>query len=155
MPPPAYPSGIPDVRESLLSPPERADLDAVAQHFAVFAGGAQGMAKLLHEEYLAAEPGSPTRARVMEMMLRTFGKLDGRATDDLSVMSDEDLERLLTAKLRRMNNGDPAARIPSDSGTAEGQGKEEKPQEEAASAGTGSARDPDTPVGDPASAATS
>lgn len=132
MPPPAYPTGLPDIREALLSPPERADLDAVAQHFAVIAGGARGMAQLLHDEYRHAEPGSPTRARIMDMMMRTFSKLDGRATDDLSQMSDEDLERLLNSKLRRMNNGDAAADPAAHPGSSE-VAAQEKPQEEAAS----------------------
>lgn len=153
MPPPAYPSGLPDIREALLSPPERADLDAVAQHFAVYAGGAQGMAKLLYDEYLHAEPGSPTRARVMEMMMRTFGKLDGRVTDDLSLMADDDLDRLLNSKLRRMGNGDSAAANPGIAPTpGDAEAKEEKPQEEAATAGTGAAPTPDASVGDPAAA---
>lgn len=151
MPPPTYPSGLPDIREALLSPPERADLDAVAQHFAVFAGGAQGMAKLLYDEYLHAEPGSPTRARVMEMMMRTFGKLDGRNTDDLSLMGDEDLERLLNSKLRRANNGDAPAGIAPDPGAAEVQGKE-KSQEETTATGTNIAANPDDRVGDSAPA---
>lgn len=108
------------------------------------------MAKLLYDEYLHAEPGSPTRARVMEMMMRTFGKLDGRNTDDLSLMGDEDLERLLNSKLRRVNNGDAVAGIAPDPGAAEVE--KEKPQEEAAAAGTNIAANPDDRVGDSASA---
>ena len=87
----------------------------------------------------------------MEMMMRTFGKLDGRNTDDLSLMGDEDLERLLNSKLRRANNGDAPAGIAPDPGAAEVQGKE-KSQEETTATGTNIAANPDDRVGDSAPA---
>lgn len=100
--------GLPELQElqeALLSPPERADLDSVAQHFASIAGGARAMAQLLYDEYRAAEPGSPVRARVMEMMMRSLGKLEGKATDDLGLLTDADLQKLFADTVKRISNG--------------------------------------------------
>ncbi len=91
------------IRGSLLNAPERVDLDAIAQHFVKLAGGPGAIGKMMYDEYAAAPEGSPVRARIMEMMLRAFTKLDAKAIpDDLSTVSDEDLQRVLGAMTSRI-----------------------------------------------------
>ncbi len=91
--------------ESLLTQPDKVDLDSIAQHFVKLAGGPGAIAKLLYDEYRSADDGSPVRARIMEMILRAFTKLESKNSipDDLSVMSDDDLERVLLRHIDRIS----------------------------------------------------
>lgn len=108
-------------RASLLSSPERVDLDAIAQHFVKLAGGPGSIAKMLYDEYAAAGEGSPVRARIMEMMLRAFTKLDAKSVpDDLSTVSDEDLQRVLDATKARITGTPHGSQQPATSAAAAG-----------------------------------
>lgn len=149
-------NGLPEMREAISSPQARIDLDAVAQHFSDIAGGPRGLAKLLKTEYDAAEPGSPVRARILNMLMNMLGKLEGRGVDDLSAMSDADLQKELDASLRRMGHVGPAAASATvDSVVAAADDKEAARQEESASTEPASASsgDPDPDSGTAASRA--
>lgn len=128
------------IREALLTPPDKVDLDSIAQHFVKLAGGPGAIAKLLYDEYTAADDGSPVRARIMEMILRAFTKLEGRGAvlDDLSMLDDNDLERILRLQMSRLGVDD--GHVGSPAAAEEKAGSAEKAN--TATTGTGTVEDP-------------
>lgn len=85
------------LKESVKAPPPRPSLDAFLDHFFLIAGGPQQVAQMMFDEFRSAPAGSQIRGRVMETVLRTLKSADAKhkATDDLSIITDEDLERLM------------------------------------------------------------
>lgn len=129
MPPPKNLGELLDVRAALFTPPEKADLDDVVQHFFQIAGGSKAVAQLFWNELSNEETPAPVRARIMEMVMRTFTKLEAQATP-LEDMNDADLEREFDERLKKLANanGNPETRTAGQGAGAEG------PQEGAAQA---------------------
>jgi hypothetical protein len=78
----------------------------VAEHFFQRVGGPKEFAKLLYDELQASKPGGLIRSRILDMVIQTlkFVSIQAPPLDDMSVLSDEDLERELkkqTAKVMR------------------------------------------------------
>jgi hypothetical protein len=73
----------------------------VVERFIRRVGGADGLAKMLYDEYQEAKPGSLLRQRILDMALRAWGKVEGaRGADDLGMLDDADLERLIQQRLK-------------------------------------------------------
>lgn len=93
------------VKESLLQGPAGLPhLSELAEHFIRLQGGPQAVALMLANEWKAAPPGSIARARILEMLLRTW-KVAEEKTDhlaDLGLLSKQDLDREIDERLKQM-----------------------------------------------------
>lgn len=92
---PAAPVGrkLLDLVEQKVEDPRYEDL---AAHFFAAAGGTAAVAKLLHDEFMAAKPGGMLRQRILDMVLRSakYGS-EKAAPLDPGMLDDQDLEREL------------------------------------------------------------
>lgn len=88
------------LRENVKAPPPRPSLDAFLDHFFLIAGGPQQVAQMMFDEFRSAPGGSQIRGRIMETVLRTLKSADAKHknADDLSIITDEDLERLMAER---------------------------------------------------------
>lgn len=85
------PSQLMDALRGKISDPQ---LEEVAAYFFHLEGGSQGVAKLLHDEFHRANPGTLIRARIMDMVLRMLTRIyDAKGAPELGILSDEDLEK--------------------------------------------------------------
>lgn len=74
--------------------------DEVASKFIRHAGGPDGFAKLLWEEYLAADAGSLARQRIMETILRGLKGSGAVSRDQMAALTDDELTALHEQLLR-------------------------------------------------------
>lgn len=95
------PASIQDSIEKILDAGAQVPhLSELVERFYEMVGGPRGFAQLLHEEWLAAKPGSMQRARIMEMILRMHGSIKDLTTkDELGFLSEDDLVREMYACL--------------------------------------------------------
>lgn len=70
-------------------------------------GGPKRVAKMLFDEWQASTPGGVVRARILDLITRTwrYGSDTTSRTDDLGVLDDVDLDRELNKLLGEMNDG--------------------------------------------------
>lgn len=73
----------------------------IAEAFVEMCGGARAFAKILFDEVKAAEPGTVARQRVLAMIVDVWSEANKSAgrTEDLGILSTEDLQRELQAVL--------------------------------------------------------
>ena len=106
--PPAFPPPAPPERPRLKrlveNPSPRPSLEAVLDHYFALAGGPAKFALELRQEYEAAEPGSQIRSRILDLILRLVQRGDaaGGALDDMGILSEDDLNRLIDERERRL-----------------------------------------------------
>lgn len=72
-------------------------LEELVQHFFQIAGGPRTVAKLMYEEFLAGRIGGQTRTRILQAVMQAtkLVGLNQKGGEDLSLVSDEDLERAI------------------------------------------------------------
>ena len=104
------------VKKALAGECRDPQLAEVAANFVHIVGGPKKFAQLLYEEYKEAPKGSNVRSRTMEMILRAMKFANESQPDvgDLSLLTEDDLEREATALLERHpkeadDSGSPAA----------------------------------------------
>ena len=73
------------------------------------AGGTRAVAKLLYREFKAAKPGTLTRQRILDMILRgmKFANEKNPGRNDLGVLTDDDLTRELESVVSRLSADGP------------------------------------------------
>lgn len=74
----------------------------LAEHFIEEAGGPRRMARMLFDEWEASKPGSIARVRIMQVISsvwRYATETTSSTADDLGLVSEEDLERLINEKV--------------------------------------------------------
>ncbi len=99
---------IPDgVKKAIAQGAEAPRMEDVVAHFFHAVGGPRAFARVLHEEFMSAKPGSLIRSRVLDMVLRSLKFSNERAPNlgDLSLMGDEDLARAAEEIMGRMSEG--------------------------------------------------
>ena len=76
-------------------------LAEVAYHFIDLCGGAKGFAKLLYEEFAKTEAGGIAKQRYLDMVIRCLKVANEQdpKTGDLSLLSEEDLDREVAARM--------------------------------------------------------
>ena len=91
-----------DAVKGKVADPRLAD---VAYHFIHLAGGAKEFAAVLYQEFTQSPPGGVVRQRLLDMMLRCLKVANDQdpKTADLSLLGDEDLDRLLSEKLAEID----------------------------------------------------
>jgi hypothetical protein len=90
----------------------------VVEHVLSAWGGPEKFAKSFHDEYRNAKPGSMTRARMLESMMRLMQVLSaasGSLADDTGLLSDAELE---DAARSIMESFDAQEETPSDRSSA-------------------------------------
>ncbi len=89
-------------------------------------GGPEAFADLLYTEFMAAQPGSLTRQRILDVVLKTTKALDEKAeaASTLDGMSEEDLMREFQAILKEqgVQIGTPTNQPPAAATAATGPG---------------------------------
>lgn len=87
-------------------------LSELAEHFVSVAGGPQAVAKLMYDEYMAAPMGGLVRTRILDLLMRVwkFGTETVGDTDNLGLLSEDDLDQMLMKVVQRaqasMGEGD-------------------------------------------------
>lgn len=86
------------LREIVKNPPARPSTQAFLDHWFALRGGPAQFALDLCIEYDAAAPGSLVRSQIVQVIFRSMKTTDAEQgrNDDLGMVSDADLERLLT-----------------------------------------------------------
>lgn len=81
----------------IANPPPRPSVNAFLDHWFAQRGGPAQFALELSQEYDAAEAGSLVRSQIVQLVVRSMKVADTKegANDDLGMVSDADLERLL------------------------------------------------------------
>jgi hypothetical protein len=83
-----------DVKKALLGEIKQPDLAELVAYFFHVAGGTKSVAKLLHDEFVAARPGTLIRQRILELVLRNARHVSDKfAPDDLGLLDESDLEQ--------------------------------------------------------------
>lgn len=83
------------VEQAVKGKVKEPDLAKLVSHFFDICGGEQSVARLLYQEFVAADPGSLARQRILDMLFRCLAKVTDRTPpdDDMGVLTDGDLER--------------------------------------------------------------
>lgn len=86
------------LRQIVANPPPRPSTQAFLDHWFAIRGGPAQFALDLCREYDAAEPGSLVRTQIIQVVMRSMKVTDGKegSHDDLGMVSDADLEKMLT-----------------------------------------------------------
>lgn len=81
-----------------------ADLGKVFDYFVQACGGEYAYAMLLKQNFDAAEDGSLAKAKIFELVMR-LGKINEHQekNEDLGIMSEDDLSKLLSHLVNRIN----------------------------------------------------
>lgn len=105
--PPSVRAGLKKAVRGELRDPQVAELVA---HFFTAAGGTKAVALLLYQEFTAARPGSITRQRILDMILRgvRFANEKQGVRDDLGLLAEEDLARELEDVIGGLPDDDAA-----------------------------------------------
>lgn len=101
--------------EAVKNPPIRPSLDAFVDHFFLIAGGPAEVARMLFDEFNAAAQGSLIRQRILDTVLRSLKKNDegGKGlADDLGILSDDDLARVIMNGEARILASLPVQHVP-------------------------------------------
>lgn len=87
----------PSVKEAIRGGLKEPQLAEIAAYFFEAAGGTRAVSRLLFDEFTAASPGSMTRQRILDLVLRAtkFGNERNKAGGDLGILSEEDLQSML------------------------------------------------------------
>lgn len=104
------------VKESLLQGTATLPhLSELAEHFIRLQGGPQAVALMLKREWDEANPGSIVRARILEMLLRTWKIAEDKSENlsDLGLLTKQDLDREIEERLREITKEPPVEHDPS------------------------------------------
>lgn len=86
--------------EAVVDTTPRTSVDGVVEHFIQSVGGEAAFGKLLHDEFTASAPGSMTRQRILELIIRQKDRSEQRNhVEDLGEVSTADLERMADAQM--------------------------------------------------------
>lgn len=81
----------------------RPTVDAVLDYFFQAAGGTVAFGKMLHTEYVASQPGSMIRAKIIELVMRRMERAEERnRVDDFAGLTEKDLEVAIAAREKAM-----------------------------------------------------
>lgn len=88
-------------KESLSGAAPAPTTEGLVIEFMRQAGGSKRFAKMLYHEFTAATPGSITRQRILEAIMRGMAKIDADRNPlaNLGHLSDADLDRLIEEKM--------------------------------------------------------
>jgi hypothetical protein len=67
----------------------------VGAHFIDIVKGPRAFAQMLKDDYDASDEGSLNRSRIMQLIVQTLKGNDGEGKGDLTLLSEEDLQREL------------------------------------------------------------
>ncbi len=116
--PPGLPAGthLEQVKESLIQGTATLPhLSELAEHFIRLQGGPQAVAMMLKKEWDEANPGSIVRARILEMLLRTWKIAEDKTENlsDLGLLTKADLDREIDERLKEITKEPPVDHDPS------------------------------------------
>lgn len=90
-----------EIKSEIKSAKKLPHLSELAENFVRVAGGPSALAKLLYEEFAAAAEGSLVRQRILDIVTRVwkFASEADEKPDDTGMMTDEDLDREISAAM--------------------------------------------------------
>lgn len=101
------PTKIEKIRGMIHSKKPLPHLSELAEHFIDVSGGARAVATVLHTELQKAPEGGITRTRILALLAQVWkyaSQTEGKL-DNLGLLSEADLERLLDERLRALVSG--------------------------------------------------